>query len=574
MIDGWRLAFRAAICYAPPMGFFASTRPSRILFPLALIGLIVAVAFIPVVDLDIWWHLSTGWIITTLHQIPKSDPFSFTAFGAPWVNHEWLFEVGAWLLYAAGGVAALTVFKLAAASAIAAIVFRTTDLLARSPGAALWGTAAVIWASSNRIMERPFLVGLVLLALFALVLYRYARTGSRLLWLLPPLQILWVNTHGGALFGVQLLFAFALGESLQAAAHRRLGGPEPIPAERRRRLWLAAFACLAASVVNPWGIETLLFPFRHLRMAAIVGGTQEWLPLMHPSLDRILSPVFALACLAAVLVAFVVNRRRVRCSQLLLVALVASLLLQSHRFIPDFVVIAVPILAGQIAEIVRALAPARPPSWRPTWANLVAVFTLSALAMVHGIPVVRGNAWLKDAGFGATIDSAPERLVDFLEAHNIRGRVFNDMGMGGYLIFRRWPRERVFIDGRTPVFGDDFFRRTMEAFRNSRNFEELDREFDFDYAVFPGYSLYGNFPFHEYLWGNPRWRLVYLQNDGAIYLKDIPKFRPLIRTHALATNPLVDHVRREDERRRKAAASEAAAPAAAPSPGCAPFPRR
>ena len=551
------------------MGFFAATRPSRAMFPLALAGLVIAAAFVPVVDLDIWWHLATGWIITLLLEIPKSDLFSYTAFGAPWVNHEWLFEVAAWKLYAAGGLAALTVFKLVAAAAIAAVLFRTIDLVAHSPGAALWGTATVIWASSDRIMERPFLVGLLFLAIFALILSRYTRTGAGALWILPLLEVLWVNTHGGSLLGTQVVFAFALGETLQTWTAPRLGGPEPIPRERRRRLWLAAFACLAASIINPWGIETLIFPFRHLRMEAIILGTQEWLPLMHPSLDRTFAPVLALASLAAVLVAFVVNRRRVRLSQLLLVALVSSLLLQSHRFIPDFVVIAVPVLCGQIAEIVRARGSRRPPSWTPTWLSLAAVFALSALAMVHGIPVARGGGWLQGGGFGATIDSAPEHLVDFLDANDIRGRVFNDMGMGGYLIFRRWPRERVFLDGRTPVFGDDFFKSALEAFRLDRNFEELDRQWNFDYAVFPGYSLYGNFPFHEYLWRHPRWRLVYMKGDGAVYLKDVPKFRPLIRKFALATNPLVDFVRLQNDRRQLTET-----PAAAPSPGCSPFRHR
>jgi hypothetical protein len=45
------------------------------------------------VDPDLWWHLRTGqWIMETGH-IPRSDPFSFTRAGSPWVSHEWLSEV-------------------------------------------------------------------------------------------------------------------------------------------------------------------------------------------------------------------------------------------------------------------------------------------------------------------------------------------------------------------------------------------------------------------------------------------------------------------------------------------------
>jgi hypothetical protein len=45
-------------------------------------------------DADTWWHLASGRLIAASGAVPASDPFSYTAEGAPWLNRQWLFEVG------------------------------------------------------------------------------------------------------------------------------------------------------------------------------------------------------------------------------------------------------------------------------------------------------------------------------------------------------------------------------------------------------------------------------------------------------------------------------------------------
>src|SRR3954470_23588504 len=58
-------------------------------------------------DPDAWWHLRTGELILHNHGVFHSDPFSFTRFGAPWINHEWLSEILLFAIYRAAGVAGL-----------------------------------------------------------------------------------------------------------------------------------------------------------------------------------------------------------------------------------------------------------------------------------------------------------------------------------------------------------------------------------------------------------------------------------------------------------------------------------
>src|SRR5438270_13362064 len=83
------------------------------------LALLIAVLLIPAVlgssqmifnDGDVSWHIATGQWIIDHHAIPRTDPFSFTWFGKPWVPIEWLAEVlygGAYRRAGYGSVAAL-----------------------------------------------------------------------------------------------------------------------------------------------------------------------------------------------------------------------------------------------------------------------------------------------------------------------------------------------------------------------------------------------------------------------------------------------------------------------------------
>lgn len=541
----------------PMMKFLSSTRPSGMFYVLALSGILLTTAFTLVFDLDIWWHLATGWVITNLHSIPKNDIFSYSAFGLPWVNHEWLFQVLSWILYDRWGIGTLTVLKFLLTCALSAVVFRTIVLLTTSRSIALWGVVLLLWTISFRIVERPYLVGLVFFAVFYHILHRYVRGGTRTLWILPLLQIVWINTHGGGLLGPQIVLAFAAGETITGILKQRWGGPPAISREHQRHLWIVALACIAASIANPWGIETLIFPFQHLQMETILSRTVEWLPLLHPHLDSALPPMAALVCFGLTLLSFAFTANLTRPSHLLAVALVSYLLIKSARFVPDFMIVALPLLLMNATTIARAYWPAfRMAGFAPAWLHLAAVLYLSCYALLYGIPVSTHGDKLADIGFGTVYKAAPDQMVDFLDENGISGRVFNDMGLGGYLIFRRWPREFVFIDGRTPIFGDSFYNRFLQTFDDQNHFDALNQEYHFDYLVFSSMGIWRNRGFHLFLWKHPQWRLVYAQRDGMVYVRNEPKFSSVIEKFALKVNPLVAMVE-EDRKQTKKQAGEA-----------------
>src|SRR5581483_11736602 len=56
----------------------------------------------------------------------------------------------------------------------------------------------------------------------------------------------------------------------------------------------------------------------------------------------------------------------------------------------------------------------------------------------------------------------PVRAVDFLEAHPPDGNVFNEYTWGGYLLYRLYPSQRVFVDGAIDLYGEALTRDYLD----------------------------------------------------------------------------------------------------------------
>ena len=176
----------------------------------ALLASLPALAFLlgcfPVADFDVWWHLRTGQLILETHTVPRLDLFTYTNATRPWIDVYWLYQVGLALLYRAGGASALVLLKATAGAGIVAL-----SMLGRRPGHRAWPWALAwlpgVLMVSGRLSERPEAASLLLLTATLVLLARAARA-PRGLWLLPILQVVWVNCHGFFVLGPLVLLAY------------------------------------------------------------------------------------------------------------------------------------------------------------------------------------------------------------------------------------------------------------------------------------------------------------------------------------------------------------------------------
>ncbi len=476
-------------------------------------------------DGDTGWHLRTGeWILAHGH-VPDRDIFSFTRSGQPWFAWEWLWDVLFGWLHLHAGMPAV----ILATSLVLAVTFALLFRLARRSGDAVVALAVTLAAaagSAGHWLARPHLFTMLFTVVFCSILARPAESGMpRRLWLLPPLMALWTNLHGGFPAGILLVaayaageFAFLLGET--SPDNRRL-------AIRRGRLYLFTLTgCGIATLVNPYGYKLHAHIFAYLADGFYRGNIMEFQSLDFQSGQ---ARYFEILLVAGAAAAFR-HLRRGRLVWPLLFAIWAHLALYSARHVEIFVLLAAAPAAELVSSGLRRLPSLRLAGWLrralqevadftaewntvdggPRWhlISLAAVLALAALLYAPRPPSVCRAAY--------NPKSFPVAAAGLLEKEGLYSGVFTEDLWGGYLIYRAYPRGRVFIDGRSDFYGPEFVRRYIKALGAQAGWERyLDRYRVRTVLLPPDAPLAGA------LRQSGAWRLVY--DDGVALI-----FRPAL----------------------------------------------
>jgi tetratricopeptide (TPR) repeat protein len=221
-----------------------------------LLLLFLALTFLlgvfPLKDTDFWWHLRTGDWIRAQGTVPRTDLYLFTREGTPWIDLHWLFQVGISWIFERGGIPWLNLAKcgITVAAVFLLVTTRRRDwplwviLLAWIPALLVLG---------GRMYVRPETLSLLYLSVYLAILARWDGM-PRLAWILPLVQVVWVNSHGLFVLG-PIVLGFALVSEAISPRHRM---PD------RLRWWRivlpAAGAVGLACLVNPYGITGALYP--------------------------------------------------------------------------------------------------------------------------------------------------------------------------------------------------------------------------------------------------------------------------------------------------------------------------
>ena len=162
-----------------------------------------------------WGHVRFGQAVLNLHHLVLHDPYSYSAPGHYWNNHEWLSEVLMAAVFNHAGVFGLILLKLACTTVVilalaAALAETGSSTLVQF--AVLIGSAVVI---KPQLQFRPqsFTFALLAVLIYLLTADAYRRAGR--LWLAVPILALWANLHGGFIMGIAALGTYAAVSGLQ-----------------------------------------------------------------------------------------------------------------------------------------------------------------------------------------------------------------------------------------------------------------------------------------------------------------------------------------------------------------------
>jgi hypothetical protein len=94
------------------------------------------------------------------------------------------------------------------------------------------------------------------------------------------------------------------------------------------------------------------------------------------------------------------------------------------------------------------------------------------------------SPWVRPAVRNVSLLNAqtPVGAANYIEQQGITGRIYHPQIFGDYLIWRLWPQQRSFIDGRVHIFDVNFVRDTTFLLHDS-HWQQVLARWDIDYML-------------------------------------------------------------------------------------------
>jgi len=461
-------------------------------------------------DGDVALHTRIGDYILDNGVIPSTDPFSFTAFGARWFAFQWLSGVLFALLNKWAGLKAIVLL----CGSIIALSFTVLlrDMIRRGANGLLALLLVLVAATASMIHfhARPHLFTILFLVVAHYLIARDRESPTRKIWLLVPLMVLWVNLHSGFPVLIVSLVILVVGTAIAAYWDSNIPAKAGV-----RRYGILLAACGGATLLNPNGIRL------HLHIWSFLGN--DWL-MRHvneyaaPKFRSEAEIYFMVLLIAACAVLWrLASLRQWTDFGWVFVFAVGSLM--SARNIPLLLVIALPQIAVALTSVFNSFAKKQsrrsaavalkelsdriaqrlaPISvWAPVSVVLIAVMTSA-------------SSWPTDL----SAQYFPRAMVRDHRQLLAESRVFAPDQWGDYLLWVNYPRQRVFMDGRSDFFAEKIGRDYLTVSNASAGWREVLARYRVDTVLIPpGFAL------DEFLDLDPSWEKLAEDTDAVLYRK-------------------------------------------------------
>lgn len=476
------------------------------------------------INQDIGRHLKTGQIIWETKSVPKTNLFSFTEPNAPFINHHWLGEVIFFLLNGIVGLKGLILFKTAILLTAFLLIFKSLPEKARGwPFLAAGLFGALVFSSRTDV--RPEIFSYLFLSFFIYAILR-AKQKQDYKWLygLPLVQLFWTNIHIYFILGPVLLSLFLIDRIISGGNKAFL-----------KKLLIIFLLTSAATLANPNFIKGALEPLNILRNYGYsivenqsVFFLQDYgVQLRDINLFQISLIILILSFIVALKNGLPAQAGKRKIFFELSMALIFSILaIKMIRNFGLYALIFVPTVALNLSAY-------KPPDHRFRKISLLLYPAFIVIIVVFMISVFN-NRFYNWAGspqrFGLEIPIGAEGAVEFVKQNNIRGPAFNNFDVGSFLIWKLYPEQKVFVDGRPEAYTVDFLQKIYIPMQEDpaiwKKYSDL---YKINYVFFDANDITPwAQSFLYYISRNPEWPLIYSRSNTAIFIRRIPENLELI----------------------------------------------
>jgi len=573
---------------APARAWWDLTPKEQNLVALTLLFLITLPMLTKIFTSDFGTHLALGRQTVQTWSIADKEFLNYPSIGMPQPNPVWLFQAILYSVFSLGGAYGVSLLLWMITFGIFLLLHRAMVLRGAHPLLAVVALFAFSGFLRIRIQPRPeiFTYFFIASTIFLLTEYYFGRR-RWLVYLFPPLMLLWANCHPSYLMGFLLSGAFFL-DALVRAVWRK------DRSLARLKEWVVpplatAAAGLLLCGLNPMGYDSILAPIYAITRGGGTGGGTDAVMMSISELTPVKGTgffVYYKAALAAVVVSLVLGAfgRRIYLLDLLLFAISFKGAWDSARAVSMMGLFLSPGISlhvtgflervgdwsaerdrreaakrekergkgkgggkaarhGKAAdrEPVPATAAARPTlRWlRPAAATLIVASSL----LFGGITLGFSFSQL-EYGIGKTEHKFSFGAADFLRKNTPRGNMFNFFDIGGFLDWQLYPKALTFLDGRT--YNSKVFMEHQTVTGGMPGWKDVLNRYGVTYIVTKAMDSSGMIlPLIPTLANDPDWALVFSDGLFVVFVRNGPENRDLIARYRLPNGALPYHIIRE-----------------------------
>ena len=386
-------------------------------------------------DLDLWARLIAGMAIVQTGHVLKYDFLSYTPTH-PWYDHEWGSSVIFYLFQHYIGQTGLLILQVL-------LIFLTIVFLVKTVKIRCKDTCdykdfliyfivincfTVTYSSLVRCHSFTFLFFIIELYILELV---RKNENYKLLFIFPPMFLIWGNMHGGVVSGFGLLALYTIGEALNKKPFKYY--------------LITTLICPLMLFINPYGVEFVKFLFKAITMKRT--HVVEWWHIF-TRYNYHMFLTFKFMALFYLIVEFLklknskFNFKGMDKTKFVVLLVTLFMAIKHVKMMPFFVLTGTAFCYEDVINIFKKFNYQK---WCiPTLIIFLALFLLNTLDKI------------KDYNQKVDFSKYPVREVEFLRINHIEGKLLTNFGIGSFAAYKLYPQNKIYMDGRyEEVYYDD-----------------------------------------------------------------------------------------------------------------------
>ena len=473
---------------------------------------------IDLTTIDLGRHIQNGqMIIDGQFDVLDTNFYSYTEPDFFFVNHHWAGGVIFYFIWKVFGFTGLSILYLL----LSLIVFYLFFKIAQKEAGfklSLLLSVILIPLMAARTEIRPEGFSYLFIALFFWILWSWRRgkLDSRWLFILIPLELLWVNVHIYFIFGIALIGLFWVDKIIK---DKRF--------DKKISLILGLTGLI--SLINPFGYKGLLYPFNIFKEYGyqIVENKSVWF-LENWGFNNPDLRLFEI-CLGLLILSFIIllirNRKRFSFIYTTLAIVWGFLGFMAIRNFTMFGFFALLIIGYNL----------RWSRLRLKKISLFLIIFLSLIILLISFSVYKNKLPLNEYVFGFGLMENNNRSVEFFNELNLQGPIFNNYDLGAYLIFYLFPEHRVFTDNRPEAYSISHFQDIyIPVQQDNLAWQNLDKVYNFNTIYFShrDYTPWGqNFLIERVK--DDDWVVIYFDLFNIIFIKNNQSNQEIIKKYQI-----------------------------------------